>query len=730
MKYNFITLISVLLISMTACVSEEVELRNTTDRLTVTATYTTTGMPTTKTTLTPNENGIHVAWAENDKIRVMQSNAAQYTSVDLLLKNGAGTQIAEFEGNNFPDIPGASNLKYQAFYPASIEGTTPETWKQNATYQGQVQKGYDNTEHLAAFDYLMTPSIDNLEQPLQFMHLGLIFCFDITMPKSAQSAPQSFTLTTLDNNNTPTTEGGLFENCNRTKTSSLTLNFQECTTTTPTFKAYLICNCNIPAEQKIMVTLTLQDGSTHTCQLTAQQAISSVQADENNEGISYVIPISEWEETKNSIFSAETIAEKFAGTGTLEDPYIIENAENLKYLIEQTDNYTNKYFALKTDITIQEGTTWTPIGKPSFNGNFDGNGHTIKGDLKTSSNLDMGLFGNTNNAQISNLNSQINITNESCTNIGGIIAQATNTTITNCHYNGNINVNSSTSVPISIGGIVANASSNCQIKKCSTHGSITQNSISQKNEIHLGGIAAKAPSDITILQCYNYAKITGGKQEGKYCIAIGGIIGKTNYASVNNKIEKCYNYGEIYGSSYSTYISQLSECNLGGIIGDARKCQVSHCYNHGIIQAQPSEHRNSTGGIIGHITGGSDETTLNNCTNHGKVIGNANSKTDSNIGGLIGKISLCSCKVHQCLNAGNVSVITEDSKNQNIFIGSYIGFISDPQLNLIYNCCSTASRVVVKDTKGETIPTTSPTFYIGNGHPLTACPDSHTAQHN
>ena len=54
---------------MTACVSEEVELRNTTDRLTVTATYTTTGMPTTKTTLTPNENGIHVAWAETQPIK-------------------------------------------------------------------------------------------------------------------------------------------------------------------------------------------------------------------------------------------------------------------------------------------------------------------------------------------------------------------------------------------------------------------------------------------------------------------------------------------------------------------------------------------------------------------------------------------------------------------------------------------------------------------------------------
>ena len=124
------------------------------------------------------------------------------------------------------------------------------------------------------------------------------------------------------------------------------------------------------------------------------------------------------------------------------------------------------------------------------------------------------------------------------------------------------------------------------------------------------------------------------------------------------------------------------------------------------------------------------ETTLNGCINHGEVIGNANSQTESHTGGLIGKIDPCSCKVHQCLNAGNVSVITEASKNQNIFIGSYIGFISDPQLSLIYNCCSTAPEVVIKDTKGETIPTTSPTFYIGSGHPLTACPDSHTAQHN
>lgn len=263
MKYNITTLAATLLICMTACVSENLEIHSTADRLTVAATHMAGGLPTTKTTLTPYNEGVHVAWAENDKIRIMRANAETYTSIDLLLKEGAGKQTATFEGNNFPDVSNASNIKYLAFYPATIEGSTPETWKGNATYEGQIQKGNGNTDHLAAFDYLTTQQVDNLEQPLEFMHLGLVFCFDITIPDS-ESAPLSFTLTTVNAENTPTTEGGLFKDCNQTKTSSVTLNFQECSATNTPLKAYMMCNCNIPASQKVLATLTLQDGSNYT----------------------------------------------------------------------------------------------------------------------------------------------------------------------------------------------------------------------------------------------------------------------------------------------------------------------------------------------------------------------------------------------------------------------------------------------------------------------------------
>ncbi len=735
MKYNLTTFVAVLLISMTACMSEEIEYRHSTDKLIVTATH---RLPATKTTLTPNAKGVHVVWAPNDKIRFMQENEKSYTVTDLLLKEGAGSQTAKFEGTNFPNIPNASHLKYQAFYPATIEGNTPETWKENASYKGQIQKGYDNTDHLAAFDYLATQQVDNIGQSLEFMHLGLIFCFDITMPQSAESTPQSFTLTTVNNENTPTTEGGLFENCNQTKTSSITLNFQECTTTTPTFKAYMMCHCNIPAMQNVLATLTLQDGSNYTCRLTAQQIISSTQSNGGTEGVCYIIPVSEWEKTKNSIFNAATLAQKFTGSGTLEDPYVIESAENLKYLIEANNNFRYNYFSLETDITIQDDFSWTPIGTSpeekdqmySFSGKFNGNGHTIKGELKNSThNTNISLFNRTNGATISNLNVHLNITNTECNLIGGIIANASKTVITNCHYNGNIKAGSITNDTY-IGGIIADAQMNCQITQCTSRGNIIQNTECTQAYTCLGGLVGKTTSDIVISQCNNYANIKGGIYDSNNCNNLGGIIGKISSRENNiGQIEECINYGEIYGGSFkNAYNNDASCCCIGGIIGLAQYCRLTKVCNYGFIHAQHSLHNNFTGGIIGNIM--FNEVLLDNSANYGEIIGNGSSKIKSRTGGLIGTISSAPCQIHLCHNAGNVSVITDTQDNPDILVGSYAGFITNNTKNIVHNCCSTAPEVIIKNAKGEIIPASQPEFYIGNGQPLTECPDNHSPKNN
>lgn len=99
------------------------------------------------------------------------------------------------------------------------------------------------------------------------------------------------------------------------------------------------------------------------------------------------------------------IAGKFAGgTGTESDPYQISNGAQLAYLAQQVNagtNYSGEYFKLTSDIRLNAddvptgGNEWTPIGKSdnSFNGIFDGAGHTISGLYVPDTTGCPGLFG-------------------------------------------------------------------------------------------------------------------------------------------------------------------------------------------------------------------------------------------------------------------------------------------------------------------------------------------------
>lgn len=726
MKHYIKTSALALLTCISACISEEPLPVSNPEELTITASHFTGNRPASKTTLTPFEKGIHVAWAENDKIRIIQKNAGTYASTDLLLKDGAGSQTATFKGDNFATSSDNAQLQYEAFYPATIEGNTPESWKGNATYEGQTQNGYNNTEHLANFDYLTATTTDNLEKPLQFTHLGVVFCFDITLPPSAKALPKSLTLTTVDGNDTPTAAGGLFKNCNRSETSSLTLLLQGCTTTSATFKAYMMCHCNIPNGQRIQATLTLQDGNTYTHTLTARQAISSMPQSGHNEGISYVIPISEWNERPNSVFNAETPSRAFQGTGTEADPYLIENAENLKYLIEQENEYYSKYFLLKSDITIENIAEWSPIGKKrTFKGNFNGNGHTIQGELTKSTEMNhIGLFSKTDNATISNLNVRLNITNDSCLYVGGVVAKAIRTTITNCHFDGSIAAGRISGNLTFIGGIVAHAD-RIQIKGCTSRGTIRQNEQIMRNDFCMGGIAGIIDNYSTVTQCENHAEVRGGINEGGHVATVSGITGRVSPDGQPHSAEMtdCYNYGTIYGGSFKNKTS-MNSYNASGIIGCAKKVKLTRVYNYGAIHAQPNHTANFTGGIIGHAYTG--EISLLDCANYGEVTGHAQEDTPSYTGGLIGHLENNEVQLHRGHNAGNVSVVTENPANPNIYTGSYVGFATPKQI-FVYSCCSTAPGVIIKNGKGESVAAGSPQYYIGNGKAITECPDKHTA---
>ena len=94
-----------------------------------------------------------------------------------------------------------------------------------------------------------------------------------------------------------------------------------------------------------------------------------------------------------------TIADGFAaGTGTENDPYQINTAEELAYFaktVNEGQPYNGLYIVLKNDLNLNNK-EWTPIGTDSnpFRGNFDGGNHTVTRMQISNSSVDyVGLFG-------------------------------------------------------------------------------------------------------------------------------------------------------------------------------------------------------------------------------------------------------------------------------------------------------------------------------------------------
>ncbi len=161
---------------------------------------------------------------------------------------------------------------------------------------------------------------------------------------------------------------------------------------------------------------------------------------------------------KNGYIAENVTAAKtgLKGSGTAEDPYLIESLEDLiwfrdkvdEQLSDGTSQFAGKYIKLTTDINL-EGINWNPIGSRSgdhsaFKGVFDGGEHTISNLYVEQAGEGLGLFANTNgNAVIKNLNIH-NVTLKSTDNssyLGSVVGNAyANTYIENVHVTGKIDI--------------------------------------------------------------------------------------------------------------------------------------------------------------------------------------------------------------------------------------------------------------------------------------------------
>ena len=299
---------------------------------------------------------------------------------------------------------------------------------------------------------------------------------------------------------------------------------------------------------------------------------------------------------------------ELAGSGTEEDPYLIESIEDLVAFsnsVYEGNEYSSKYVKLTktldfksplsydnpktkvseketriikedangeeilTFLTKEDGTGFNPIGNTnnSFYGTFDGNGKVIKEIyINRPNEIEVGLFRK-NAGKITNLGIEgkvIGGINENYSYVGGIVGRNSGT-IMYCYSNVDVTF-------IGSGGAFGN-NTNGEISNCYNIGKIEGRS-------SFGGIAAGGD----ISNSYNLGEV--GTTENTHYF-VGGI-------SSSGDIQNCYNLGNVLAGT--TY--QLQGYGIGGIIGTTG-ATINNSYNKGKVEGYQET---MIGGIIGNCT--------------------------------------------------------------------------------------------------------------------------------
>ena len=241
----------------------------------------------------------------------------------------------------------------------------------------------------------------------------------------------------------------------------------------------------------------------------------------------------------------------------------ISNSKELQKIATLTNdkliNSSGTTFALTADINLDElgnlddnGSNWTAIGcydanisdYHSFNGNFDGNGHTIS-NLKINKSTEnyQGLFGHVENSTIKNVNLiNCDVSGYEC--VGGLVSDIYFSIIENCNISGNL------SGQYYIGGIGGYTSTESNIKNCSFTGIVEGFDI-YNDSCFIGGLIGYAEFIPKTENCYVSAEVSGNSEVGQF-------IGYLEMLDENSEISNCY-----YDKSKSKGIDPIGTNDTG-----------------------------------------------------------------------------------------------------------------------------------------------------------------------
>ena len=323
--------------------------------------------------------------------------------------------------------------------------------------------------------------------------------------------------------------------------------------------------------------------------------------------------------------------EFFKGEGTEENPFLIENAEdidNFSALVGNGQSYEGKYFKLTDDIVLPDN--WIPVGctkdgsndiksgtnMNAFSGTFDGAGHKVtvpKGEKP--------LFSYVYGATIKNLD----IYGEEIdgygliNNMEGVGLSGTAVTIDNV----TLKSGSKTKKSGFVGGVIT---TNGFSAVSAGYVTIIKNSTIEKDVIvgydgeqdKIGSFAGMFQGSIE--NCVSYATVKGKS-------SVGGIIGSRDNVMGRCEVKNCTFGGEV--------ISTVTDA--GGIAGrvysnstapNGVRISITDCVVTGNVQG-----KNNVGGILGadsYTAQVWNEYHFTNNTFKGKISG------EKNVGSIIG----------------------------------------------------------------------------------------------
>lgn len=245
---------------------------------------------------------------------------------------------------------------------------------------------------------------------------------------------------------------------------------------------------------------------------------------------------------------AGTVVKNMKGRGTADDPFLIENPENILMLSKSNIGNKGYYFIQTSDIDLSNIDNWVAI--PTFKGHYNGNGYQIK--FKKSSNY---LFENITDSTFERLDLY-----------GLLLAkESSNSIIQNCVFDLDFVWKSSNIKSV---GIIKK-STKTQMENCLIIGCIDSDHCYYPSENYQFSIISKMKDGSHILNCITNIKIKGSNNNNITTLITEKLIGIATV--LNNNLAVNPSVSDRYGArnTYFANIKNMPQSNPSNIQGMA-----------------------------------------------------------------------------------------------------------------------------------------------------------------